>query len=103
MTDILRLSVPLTVWLASFSAIYGLSAIICSAGTAPEPSYGRAGLLAAWLFAIALQAVLLVGLRSPRLASSSAFVRKTSFVLSASALVATIWTLFPVVNAPLCL
>jgi hypothetical protein len=54
-------------------------------------------------FAVALQVVFLLALRSPRFASDSAFVRWVSLVLAISALVATLWTLLPVVTTSACL
>ncbi|MFZ3582491.1 hypothetical protein ACOI1H_10015 [Loktanella sp. DJP18] len=105
MTDILRLSLPLTVWLASFSAIYGLQGLICS-DRWPETdgfAIGRTALLFAWLLAGSIQTALLVGLRSQRYASPSAFVRQVSLILAVAALVATVWTLLPVVVTSACL
>ena len=106
MTDILRISVPLTVWLASFSAVYGLEGLVCSkrwAQAGLDLQMGRLALVAAWALAIALQIAILLALRSPRLASPSAFVRGVSLTLAVVALIATTWTLFPVVATSLCL
>lgn len=106
MRDVLRIAVPLTAWLAAFSAIYGLQGLVCSerwieAGLGPAA--GRGALLAAWAAANALQAALLLALRSRRLASPSGTVRGVSLTLAAAALVATAWTLFPVAATSLCL
>lgn len=106
MIDILRISVPLTVWLASFSAVYGLEGLVCSrrwAGIGLDLEAGRLALLAAWLLAIAVQVALLLLLRSPRFALPSAFVQRVSLTLAVVALIATVWTLFPVVATSLCL
>lgn len=105
MTDILRLSLPLTIWLASFSAVYGLQGLVCS-DRWPETdgfSAGRAALLVAWLMACSIQTAFLVGLRSQRYASPSVFVRKVSLILAVVALVATVWTLLPLVVTTACL
>lgn len=106
MKDILRLSVPLTVWIAAFSGVYGLQALICSGGwdwLAPDAGARRLVLTAAWLGAVALQALMLLALRSRPFASPSSFVRRVSLILAATALVATLWTLFPAAASPACL
>lgn len=106
MTDILRLSVPLTVWIAAFSAVYGLEGVVCSElWTAGDlsPGLGRAVLIAAGAAALALQVVLLVLLRSPRFGSSLPWVQRTATILACVALVATAWSLLPVVTTSLCL
>ena len=103
MKDILRLSVPLTLWIAAFSAVYGLEGVVCSRhGAGLAPGQGRTVLVAAWLAAVAVQAGLLFGLRTPRFASPSRFVQGLSLSLAVVALVATIWTLFPVAVVGLC-
>lgn len=106
MADILRISVPLTVWLAAFSGVYGLQGLVCSprwmeAGL--DLAAGRTALLLAWGLSIAIQAALLLALRTPRFASPSRFVRWTSLTLSVVALVATVWTLLPVATVSICL
>lgn len=106
MTDILRLSVPLTVWLAAFSAVYGLQGLVCSdrwAEAGLDLTVGRIALTSAWAAAVALQLVFLLALRSPRFTSRSAFVHGVSRTLAVAALVATLWTLLPVVTTSACL
>jgi len=106
MTDILRLSIPLTAWLVAFSAVYGLQGVVCSerwAEAGLDLAAGRVALTMAWAAAAALQVACLLALRSPRLASRSAFVRRASLTLGITALVATLWTLLPVVATSLCL
>lgn len=106
MTDILRISVPLTVWLAAFSAVYGLQGLICSPRWAEASlglDIGRIALIAAWLLSIALQVAFLLALRSPRFASPSRFMQGTSLALALAALVATVWTFLPVATTSLCL
>lgn len=106
MSDILRLSLPLSVWIAAFSAVYGLEGIVCSdhwAGAGLSRGQGRAALLAVGAAAIALQAALLAGLRLPRFASTLPWVQRTGMILAWVALVSTVWSLLPVVTASLCL
>jgi len=105
MRDILRLSLPLTFWLAAFSAVYGLQGLVCSSRWTPllEGWPGRTLLLVAVLAALAGSAGLLMALRSRRWGSGSAFVRNTSIALALAALVATAWTLMPVLVASRCL
>ena len=98
MRDILRISVPLTVWLASFSAVYGLEGLVCSHRWAEAGlglAVGRGALVTALVLAIALQTVLLLALRSPHFASPSGFVQGVSSALAGVALAATAWTLLP--------
>lgn len=106
MTDLLRISVPLTVWLAAFSAVYGLQGLVCSprwAEAGLDLATGRGALLIAWASAVALQVAILLTLRLPRLASPSRFVQWTSLALAVVALVATLWTLLPVATTSACL
>lgn len=106
MTDILRISIPVTVWIAAFSAVYGLEGVICSdlwRGAGLSLGQGRGALVAAWVAAIALQVGLLVALRRPRLRSSLPWVQRLAMILCCVALVATVWSLMPVVTTSLCL
>jgi hypothetical protein len=106
-SDVLRISIPLTVWLASFSAIYGLHGLACSANWTSAAFLGlplaRAALVAAWIAAIALQLGLVFAMKSHQFGSRSLFVRWISVTLSLAALVASLWTLFPVVATSACL
>ncbi|MRX51367.1 hypothetical protein GI374_13130 [Paracoccus sp. S-4012] len=106
MRDILRISVPLTVWLAAFSAVYGLEGIVCSPSwetTDLSLAEGRTALMLAAAAAVALQVALLLALRAPRFASPSPFMKRLSLMLAAASLVATVWTLFPVAVTAVCL
>lgn len=106
MTDILRLSVPLGVWIAAFSAVYGLEGIVCSdlwRAAGLSPGQGRGALVAAWIAALALQLALLAVLRRRRFASSLPWVQRIATILGGVALVATAWSLLPVVTTSLCL
>lgn len=99
MKDILRLSVPLAVWLAGFSAVYGLQGLTCSRHW-PDDLAARPALLLAWALAVALQAALLWSLvRDP---SASSFLRRVGVALAAVALAAAVWTLAPVAIASAC-
>jgi hypothetical protein len=105
-TDILRIAGPLTVWLAAFSAVYGLEGLVCSqrwAEAGLSPAAGRAALVGAWAVAALLQLALLLALRSQRFASPSGFVQGVGLSLSLVALLATIWTMMPVATVSLCL
>lgn len=106
MSDILRLSLPLSVWIAAFSAVYGLEGVVCSdlwAAAGLGLAEGRAALAAAWAIAIGLQLALLAALRRPRLASALPWVQRVSTILAWVALAATAWSLMPVVTTSLCL
>lgn len=105
MNDILRLSLPLTVWLAAFSGVYGLHGLVCSprwaqAGLGPDA--GRMALVLAALLALVVQAALLLALRQPRFASPSRFAQWVTGALGIVAIVATVWTLIPVATTTAC-
>lgn len=100
MIEILRLSVPITVWLAGFSAIYALQGLSCSRHW-PSDLDSRPILLAAWIVAIGFQLLaLLAVLYAP---SASRFVQRAATTLAVIALVAAVWTMIPVLAASLCL
>ncbi len=108
MKDILRLSLPLTIWLVSFSAIYGLHGVLCqfdwSGLSGPFGMlWGRLVLVAAWAVAVVLQAMTLVVLLTPRFGGPPGFMRSTTLTLAIVALVAAAWTMFPVAVLSLCL
>jgi hypothetical protein len=106
MTDILRILIAPLVWLASFSAVYGLHGMACAFGWAETGVWGipllRLVLTAAWLGAIAAQGLILTGLYSQRFASPSGFVRGVSKMTGWTGLVAALWSLFPVVMTSSC-
>lgn len=97
MTDVLRLFGPLVLWLASFSAVYGVQGMSCAQG------WGNAPVLLAWGVAIALQAALLPVLRSARFGMRHGLARWASLALGVIGLVAVIWTLFPIVVLQACI
>ena len=83
MNAILRLSLPLTLWLAAFSAVYGLHGLLCSsrwAAFVPELP-GRALLAGAALVAVALQIALLAVLRSSRWPRPSVAIAASAWCL----------------------
>lgn len=106
MTDVARILVGPLVWLGAFSAVYGLHGVACSFGWAGIEVWGlsllRLALTAAWIAAIVLLGLILAGLHSQRLGSPSGFVRGVSRMTGWVGLVATIWSLFPVVATSSC-
>lgn len=106
MRDVLRILVAPLVWLACFSALYGLHGLICGHGidgTVFGFSLQRFLIATAYLLAIALQAALLWRLHAQRFASASPFVGFTSRATGWVGLVATVWTLFPALATTYCL
>lgn len=92
MTAILRLSLPMTVWLVGFSAIYALHGLSCSRHW-PAGVDRHAVLIAAAALGIGLQA-LICGLLL-RSASPQHFMRWVTAALAAVALGASLWTWAP--------
>lgn len=107
MKDVLRILAAPLLWLASFSAVYGLHGLICEHGIDGEVfgllSLQRVLMATAWLLAIAAQVVVLWGLHAPRFASPSSFVSFVSRGTGWVGLVAAVWTLFPAVATTYCL
>jgi hypothetical protein len=104
MRDVVRIALPFTLWLVSFSAVYALHGVICAGTWAwlADPDRGRLALISAWAVAIALQFGVLLLLWHPRLGGPPGLVRSVSVALGVAALVAVVWTLFPVATLPLC-
>ncbi|MDF1726482.1 MAG: hypothetical protein P1U53_01920 [Sulfitobacter sp.] len=103
MKDLLRISLPITLWLISFSAIYGLHGLVCSArwaalgnGLAPAAALAVAALVALVLQGIAVVLVYL----SP---AGSVRMRFVSRALAIVALVALVWTVLPVAFTTSCI
>lgn len=92
------------VWSAAFVALYALHAAGCEWGW--PPAVLRAVLVALWLAHLALIAGLTWAAwrwRARRAAAGEArFVGDATLVLSAAALFATLWTLFPAAVLELC-
>ncbi|MDD9739730.1 hypothetical protein PVW47_08070 [Marinovum sp. SP66] len=105
MSSLLRIALPLTLWLASFSAIYGLHGLLCSSrwALAGVDLPGRGLLIAAAALAILLQVALILALRASVWPESNAVIRHISLGLGVVALVSTLWTLIPVVAVSHCL
>ena len=100
MIEILRLSLPLTVWLTGFSAVYALQALSCSRHW-PADLEARPVLIAACVVAVIVQLLSVMAvLFAP---SPSRFVQTTATVLAATALVAALWTIIPALAASVCL
>lgn len=93
MTHVLRLSLPFTLWIVGFSAIYALQGLSCSRHW-PEGLDARTALiLVAALFVLAQGILLAAILATP---SPSKFLQTTTAVLGAAALGAAFWTALPV-------
>lgn len=99
MSQILRLSLPITLWLIGFCALYALQGLTCSrhwpAGLDP-----RTALLVAAALNVVIQGVALVAIL--RVPSLSRFVQFAATVLAAAALAAALWTSLPVLALSIC-
>ncbi len=104
-TAVLRLSLPLGIWLASFSAVYGLHGLLCSSRWAAPPLglSERALLIGAAIAAIAVQSLCLAVMWSPRWQDPDLTIRRVSLALATTALVAAIWTLVPATATASCI
>ncbi|MCQ3829750.1 hypothetical protein [Microbulbifer elongatus] len=104
MSDLLRLLIAPLVWLAAFSAVYGLQGFGCATELNDVIFAGvplmRAGLILVWVLTIATLVGILVWLErsSPILEWTSRISRITAWV----AIVASVWALFPVTFASIC-
>lgn len=100
MIEVLRLSLPISIWITGFSAVYALQGLSCSRHW-PTDIDARPVLLAAWAVAVAVQALsVIVVVYVP---SSSRFMQTTSLAIAIAALVAAVWTMLPVLTASACL
>jgi hypothetical protein len=100
MIEILRLSLPISLWITGFSAVYALQGLSCSRHW-PTDIDARPVLLAAWAVAVAVQALSLMAVvYTP---SPLRFVQTTAIAISISALVAAVWTMMPVLTVSVCL
>ena len=100
MIEILRLSLPISLWVIGFSAVYALQGLSCSRHW-PADIDAHPVMLAAWFFAVAVQALSLVAVvYAP---SPSRFVQTTAIAIAIAALVAAVWTMLPVLTASSCL
>ncbi|MFN6982184.1 MAG: hypothetical protein ACK4NU_09695 [Brevundimonas sp.] len=107
MKDILRILVAPLVWLASFSAVYGLHGLICGHGIKGSVfgliSVPRLLMGVAYALAVLLQMGLVLALHSERFGSPSPFVRFVSRATGWVGLVAAVWTLLPTLVTTYCL
>lgn len=105
MKDVLRILVSPVIWLAAFSAVYGLHGVLCSMtidATMFGVSWARVVLILAFIAAVLLQAGILIMLHSARYAASSGFARRVSRASGWTGFAATIWTLSPTLAASTC-
>ncbi len=98
MKDLLRILVSPVVWLATFSAVYGLHGALC----ALNPGASRLVLILAFVLATLLQVGLLALLYSARFGAARRFPRIVSRTSGWVGLVATLWTLFPTLATSTC-
>lgn len=107
MNDLLRILAGPLLWLATFSAVYGLNGVVCGVGAGGaafgDVSLPRVIFAAAWLVAIGLQLGLVAALHTTRFGSRSSFVRVVSRTTGWVGLAASLWTLFPTVVTSSCL
>lgn len=105
MKDLLRILVSPVVWLAAFSAVYGLHGVVCEldpSGSVLGVSSSRLLLATAFLLAVLVQIALLALLYSTRFGAAPGFIRTVSRISGWTGLVATIWTLFPTLATSIC-
>ena len=100
MTDLLRILIGPLVWLAGFSAVYGLHGMICGLGWGGTPA--AALRIAAFAAAVAVQAGILAALYLPRFDPATGFVRRVSRATGWTGLAAAVWSLFPVLATSSC-
>ncbi len=99
MSQVFRLSLPLTVWLIGFCALYALQGLTCSRHWPPSID-ARSALIAAAAVFVLVQAVVLVAvLRAP---SASRFLQRATIALAAVALASAAWTSIPVLAVSIC-
>lgn len=100
MIEILRLALPISLWITGFSAVYALQGLSCSRHW-PTDIDARLVLLAAWAVAVAVQALSLMSVvYAP---SSSRFVQTTAIAIAITALASAVWTMMPVLTTSVCL
>ncbi len=106
MSDLIRIVLAFLVWLAAFSAVYGLHGVGCAAGWSHLDVAGtsvfRMVLVAAALVAVLIQSAVLLVLNRPQLRSRSPFVAEVSTRLATAALIAQVWSLLPALALSAC-
>ena len=100
MIEILRLSLPISVWIAGFGAVYALQGFTCSRHW-PADLWARPVLLAAGAVGVGLQILCLLAIHYAP--SRSRFIQTSAMAIAATALLAAIWTVLPVLTASACL
>lgn len=107
MKDLARILVGPLVWLASFSAVYGLHGLICGhdlGGSAGGLDLARLLMISAYGLAVLVQVAIVRALHQSRLAAArGSFVGFTSRATAWVGLVAAIWTLLPAATTTYCL
>lgn len=107
MSDLARIVSGFLLWLALFSAIYGLHGLGCmqswSATALAGTSLFRVALVTAAAVAVLMQIGVLWALQTAPLRSASPFVQSVSTWLALAAVVAQAWALFPVIVLSACL
>lgn len=107
MKDVVRILIAPLVWLASFSAVYGLHGLICGHGIDGTIfgllSLPRALMALAYGLAVLMQVGLVWGLHAERYSSPSPFVRFVSRTTGWVGLAAAVWTLLPTITTTYCL
>lgn len=102
MMDILRILIAPLVWLAGFSAVYGLHGALCGPAIAVDALSAQVFVIGTFVITVLLQMALLWVLYHTRFAATSGFVRFVSRATAWVGLTATVWTLFPVAVLPAC-
>lgn len=99
MSQILRLSLPMTVWLIGFSSLYALQGLSCSRLWPPDLN-PRAVLIYAAVLLVCIQGLMLWSIiRKPAV---SVFMQWTATFLASVALGSAIWISAPVVALSVC-
>lgn len=99
MTNVLRLSLPFTVWIVGFCAVYALQGLSCSRHW-PEGVEPRLALIVAAGLFVAIQALVLAFVMARP--SQSRFVQGTTTTLGAAAFAAALWISLPVLTITVC-
>lgn len=100
MKEILRLSLPFSVWITGFCAIYALQGLSCSRHW-PAGVDARAVLTGFAAAYVTVQGLVLIAiLRGP---SASAFAKRAATGVAVAALAAALWVTLPVLAVSVCL
>jgi hypothetical protein len=104
MTDILRIALPFTVWVISFSSVYALNGVICEPywQGGDIPTVGRSILIIIAGTAVTAQAGLILALGWTGAGGGSRFVERMALGLAVAALFCSVWTSLPTLMFPMC-